>query len=648
MNIVRNAYVLGVMAGFSFLIAGGAFAQNRTAPRVEYLEQGWTTNEQDQRRQRFYNTSQGSRLLPYSWFVHLERPNSTEPFISDSLDRFGYLPRSRELGAQFLAKSYLGNPDGLPVGFVIDSARDQNWVGLNCAACHTSRMTYKGRVFQIDGAPGQGDLQALLHELADAVSATARDDEKLRRLYNAISGASEQGFGARQSPDLMAGEGRKFKERFVSWATGFAAIMARDSVTFAHSQGADRWGPSRTDAFGMIFNRVAGLNLGDERNLFAANAAVSHPFLWTTNRQTQVQWNGLIDKNLGIEQQIGRNVGQVLGVFGALPNLGNPGSSMGRYISSAHVPNLWFLGQAVGTPGRVLASTRLADHLTAPKWPESVFGLGDLSKTQVEQMREVGKRIYDAKCADCHRISDARDGNSITSVMVPIRDAFRSPGGNQYDVRLNTDPLMAENVLRHRSFPGPLTDDLREKIDARDGRVLSADIVGLVVTRVIVANGDKPKAVAGAASEVSRIIAQMPVSGRAPPFSTAAGADANRLMAYKAGPLFGVWATGPFLHNGSVPDLWALLMPSECPTGKTAEELVDLCRPTSFAVGNREFDPRLVGYSRAATSTSFLFDTRRPGNFNRGHEGEVYGTTLPLDQKRSLLEYLKVIGDSAR
>ena len=37
----------------------------------------------------------------------------------------------------------------------------------------------------------------------------------------------------------------------------------------------------------------------------------------------------------------------------------------------------------------------------------------------------------------------------------------------------------------------------------------------------------------------------------------------------------------------------------------------------------------------------FLFDTRLIGNDNRGHAGPSYGTTLPREQKRALLEYLK-------
>ncbi|HSW11422.1 MAG TPA: hypothetical protein VLI06_01195 [Solimonas sp.] len=39
----------------------------------------------------------------------------------------------------------------------------------------------------------------------------------------------------------------------------------------------------------------------------------------------------------------------------------------------------------------------------------------------------------------------------------------------------------------------------------------------------------------------------------------------DRQLGYLAPPLYGVWATAPYLHNGAVPDLWTLLKPEERP-----------------------------------------------------------------------------------
>jgi hypothetical protein len=99
---------------------------------------------------------------------------------------------------------------------------------------------------------------------------------------------------------------------------------------------------------------------------------------------------------------------------------------------------------------------------------------------------------------------------------------------------------------------------------------------------------------------------------------------------YVSVPLEGLWLRAPYLHNGSVPTLTDLLEPVER-------------RPARFWRGYDVYDPVRVGFvtggpgiERSAT----LHDVARPGNSNAGH---VYGTALPADQKRALLEYLKTM-----
>jgi len=97
------------------------------------------------------------------------------------------------------------------------------------------------------------------------------------------------------------------------------------------------------------------------------------------------------------------------------------------------------------------------------------------------------------------------------------------------------------------------------------------------------------------------------------------------LLAYRAKPLAGVWATAPYLHNGSVPNLYQLLLPPAQ-------------RKRVFFVGSREFDPKHVGLSMERIPGAFLFDTGLPGNSNAGHP---YGLNLTEEQRWQLLEYLK-------
>ncbi len=107
-------------------------------------------------------------------------------------------------------------------------------------------------------------------------------------------------------------------------------------------------------------------------------------------------------------------------------------------------------------------------------------------------------------------------------------------------------------------------------------------------------------------------------------------------LAYKVRPLNGVWATPPYLHNGSVPTIDALLGPAKD-------------RPAKFYLGNREYDPVKLGYKTDTLTNGFEFDTSIRGNSNKGHEFSdtkgpgVIGTALSADDRKALIEYLKTL-----
>jgi hypothetical protein len=98
---------------------------------VRYLVQGWKPADS----MWFYTTTQGSDLLPYDFFMALEKPGTSELFRSNkNLNYYHYLPQ----------KATLSNPDALPVGFVKDSYKGNDYLGFTCAACHTGQVNYKG------------------------------------------------------------------------------------------------------------------------------------------------------------------------------------------------------------------------------------------------------------------------------------------------------------------------------------------------------------------------------------------------------------------------------------------------------------------------------------------------------------------------
>ena len=111
----------------------------RAPESVAVLDQNWRPEQ----RAWFYHASQGTKLMPYRWFLALEQPR-LRPFGSaprfaapEHLARFGFIPDAPSAE----------NPDGLPVGFSRDefgvregTDQPETVVGLTCAACHTGQI----------------------------------------------------------------------------------------------------------------------------------------------------------------------------------------------------------------------------------------------------------------------------------------------------------------------------------------------------------------------------------------------------------------------------------------------------------------------------------------------------------------------------
>jgi hypothetical protein len=116
---------------------------------------------------------------------------------------------------------------------------------------------------------------------------------------------------------------------------------------------------------------------------------------------------------------------------------------------------------------------------------------------------------------------------------------------------------------------------------------------------------------------------------------------------YKPRPLAGIWATPPFLHNGSVPTIFDLISPE------------DGARPSTFPVGSREYDTEKLGL-KLPPSGYWIYDTSKDGNHNTGHRftldpkkwkkgddpknGQI-GPVLTLDERKAIIEHLKVRND---
>lgn len=332
------------------------------------------------------------------------------------------------------------------------------------------------------------------------------------------------------------------------------------------------YGHGRLDAFGGIFNQVLGADLGVAKNYQPANAPVSYPFLWDTSQSDRVQWNG-IAPNFGIGA-LARNVGEILGVFGTVKI--EPRSGLRGYPSSAKVASL---GELEAT----------LNDLWSPLWPAQYLPPLDPAKVSS------GQAIYQQQCASCHTVLDRTDPKRrLNVVMTPVAD-------------LGTDPTMADNALSRAGLTGPLQGD---KVFVLAGAPFGTEATGTqILDRVVIGTilGQKGAAAEAAIDEFVKVKNAPTINPRS----------------YKARSLNGIWATAPYLHNGSVPSLWELMKPPAQ-------------RVQQFQMGSRRFDPVNVGFD--TTSGASLLDTRLPGNSNAGH---TFGTTLSDDEKWALIEYMK-------
>jgi hypothetical protein len=622
---------------------------------IKYLDQGWKPADS----MWFYNTTQGSDLLPYDFFMVLEKPGTTELFrTNDNLESYHYL----------IQKPTLSDPDGLPVGFVKDTYKGKDYLGFACAACHTAQINYQGVGIRIDGGPAGSDMDSFLKNLAKALWTTRTD------------AALQQQFVKR----VMDRGNYRDEKQVIDDLQKYALRLEEYNIN-NHSE--DKYGYSRLDAFGRIYNRVLehvatqkeikeildkivadwqsrgnttldrqdidgilkqenGKILTDNerdhlilrlaqalpnRALIALSlelfprpdAPVSYPFLWDIPQHDYVQWNGLAP-NAG-EGPIGRNAGEAIGVFATLDWQEKPGFSIwsligGQGFRATHIS----FDSSVNVQNLRLIENRLK-LLESPQWPVEVFGAIDEGK------KARGELLFIKHCEQCHaRIKRDDPKRRVVAFM------------SKFD-EVQTDKSMASNAASREGYSGILRN---QYVDAGPGKMLlnekaPAGALLAKATLNVVATPEHNKwlgrriyqwAYNLVAEIFSNEIKPSMKSGHYDPDTTAE--PFASLSSYKARSLNGIWATAPYLHNGSVPSLYELLLPKRGPKDpKTG----GLFRPDKFMVGSREFDPVNVGF-KSSGYNGFEFDTSHRANSNDGH---LWGTDLSDQDRWDLVEYLK-------
>jgi hypothetical protein len=562
---------------------------------VRYLQQNWT----DAERNEFYSLRQGSPLMRRDFFNVLEQPASTELFRSTTfLTRFGFLPR----------RPTEGNVEGYPVGF---SGKDA--IELNCAACHTSKLSFRGKEYWVDGSQAMIDLESYLRELAAAIRITLadapeqiRDDMQFELLDASQRLSLDQGtrFGrfvrrltgtttpsAAQARIIFKLLWRDLvrRQRYNDYNDFGQAFDVSDQESRRAAVGHVPYGYSRLDALSAILNQACAEHLNEPRNARRADAPVNFPAIWDAPQHVHVQWNGAVD-NTARFGPIGRNAGQVIGVFGLV----NIDDTLAGYDSSISFD-------------AIERAEELVTKLWSPQWHED-FGRIDAS------LAAAGEVVYREHCIQCHSIIDRDDPRRrANDVLVPIHEVFGRYG------KLNTDPVVARNWKDRNAIVGTLANRLTSlPFRGRFPELSSAEVPARDILSHLVFNAIARSFLPWR----DELTIEDSQAERSMTFSSSTAAE--NLLRYKSRPLNGIWSTAPYLHNGSVLNLRELLTPPGS-------------RRTRFNVGTTEFDPESLGYVNGGP---FEFDTTLPGNCNQGHE---YGTTLSDEKKKQLIEFIKTL-----
>jgi mono/diheme cytochrome c family protein len=242
------------------------------------------------------------------------------------------------------------------------------------------------------------------------------------------------------------------------------------------------------------------------------------------------------------------------------------------------------------------------ESVQAPVWPSSF-------KTINQTMATAGQTVFNQNCASCH-------GTYATNPRNVAADTYPA-------LLVNADAVGTDYVWARSGWMGNLT-------------VMNSGVDSTAYAQV---------------TSLAPWDGTFTPGVPAPFFN-----DTPPGPGYVAPPLDGLWASAPYLHNGSIPDMDSLLTPSHRPTYWTRNcEMQGIFHAQGDPVycskdlnqgnntgGNNNFGfnysstlpPNLGGYGK------YTYDTTV---WSQGNGGHTYGSSLSQSDKNNLIEYLKQI-----
>ena len=636
--------------------------------------------------------------LPWNVFGAMEKFSS-----EDYLRRFGFIPSPPEYtdGGKYGYQSdptnapvgvtdlvspadYPENPNRLPVGFArLTTGKGPDRLGFTCAACHTGHLEYGNVSIRFDG----GSATINLGELEKATALSLVYTNYLPWRFAAFA---DKVLGDKRQPQ----ETEALKARLAALVdTLLTRRKWQADILERNAQKDTVEGFGRLDALNRIGNQVffdAMLPLKDAKpnapeprmpeelavNFAPADAPVSFPSIWS------VSWFRWAQYDASVHNELIRNAGEALGVK-ALINLTakeeitvNPEKKQERFRSSVHLRNIFWMENllAGSSPLEPAAGQDNPGFkgLHAPRWQDAAKHFAADPDWQIDENSEKvkdGRRLYQNHCVECHH-GPVRDkawtGNSFWSVDQPNQPGLWSSAGDRryYSntqmrvAEMGTDPQQARVLTERQVYLPPelgvnpiryLNEKWRCGIPDDDALNRSFVLALMAVVDKTIEQWYEDNSIDAATRKKMwgpRSNCPNPRVFKAVAQTGGTAAHAFAIPHYRARPLDGIWATAPYLHNGSVPTLHDMLLPQKD-------------RPKTFCVGSRQFDPAKVGLKYAAdefcASGIFRFDTSKLGNSNKGHSFEgpdikdkkypagVVGPELSTADRDALIAYLKLL-----
>lgn len=674
--------------------------------KTVYLDQGWGVTESSPERQLYYYTAQGTSLkgFEYEWFHHIEMPWGKKRFAEpDHLKAYGFIVDDKPSRA---------NPYLYPLGFTkhYSQIEDAELLDLTCSACHNGQLNISKAgtryAVRIDGGQAMHAFTTMkvghfVPTLVASMASTYLNPFKFNRFANNVLGEHasgdakatlkkrfgqvlwrfvkqgyndsskhlypvEEGFGRTDAlarigntvfGDNLTPENYHLATGPVSyppvwniWKFDWVQYGASVKQPMARNMG-EALGVGAHIAFTDQYGRPLPLDQRFNSSVLAENI---HQIETTLQGLTPPQWPeelfGAIDHEKAAKgKKLFKNHCQ--GCHGP-----HPANAMLKAIDmplKSDDEPVWIMKtlgiEEIGT-----------DPNAAFNFVNNRF---DLTKTGITN-DEIVKTVRPIHVKQLKRVTEQ-------VLKAPTLVSFlSSPTPQVSQLTLTTDWLannpeefkMLSQVFGSWQSQYSTITDLSAKIAEYGDEAVQLDIKTALVKEqlntldsVISSLNVSALTVGEALNLVGIMIREKYYQDRNFNESEQACFDGfgaldmpQQPMAYKARPLEGIWATPPFLHNGSVPNIYQLLSP----VSERAEK---------FFVGRREYDPVTLGYDTTPLSKSgFWFDTSLEGNLNTGHEFRagyvpykpgnppqygVIGPELTPDERWQIIEYLKIHKD---